>query len=195
VIVDPVVKKCRIGVYKRVGVYKNPNFKYRNSKQTQKSNDEINLQFSPFFPITSPGVTFQYSHRVSYSECTAGNHVYYSRYLDMLELARGEFFRHLGTTFLEWQERDIIFPVVECRLRYKAPARYDDLLTIETWLASIERIRLTFAYRILKEQNLLLEGETFHVCTGLDEKPKRLPDDLRSLLKPYLHAPSCPWRR
>ena len=135
-------------------------------------------------------MTFRHSHRVTYSECTVGNHVYYSRYLDMLEVARGEFFRQLGTTFLKWQQQDVIFPVIECRLRYKAPARYDDLLTIETWLTSIERIRLNFAYRIFKEQNLLLEGETFHVCTGLDEKPRRLPDELLSLLKPYLQATS-----
>jgi acyl-CoA thioester hydrolase len=106
----------------------------------------------------------------------------------MLELARGEFFRKLGTTFLKWQE--VIFPVVECRLRYKAPARYDDLLTIETWLTCLERIRLNFAYRILNDQTFLLEAETFHVCTGLDEKPKKLPDELQALLKPYLRAPS-----
>jgi acyl-CoA thioester hydrolase len=135
-------------------------------------------------------VIFQYSHRVSYSECTVGNHVYYSRYLDILETARGEFFRQLGTPFLKWQQQDLIFPVVECRLRYKAPARYDDLLTIETWLTSIERVRLNFAYRILKEHALILEGETFHVCTGLDEKPKRLPKELQSLLEPYLRTPS-----
>jgi acyl-CoA thioesterase FadM len=110
-------------------------------------------------------LVFSHSHRVTYSECTVGNHIYYSRYLDILEAARGEFFR-------------------------QAPARYDDLLTIETWLTAIERIRLNFAYRILKDQTLLLEGETFHVCTGLDEKAKRLPDELCSLLKPYLHAPS-----
>jgi acyl-CoA thioester hydrolase len=134
-------------------------------------------------------VTFQYSHRVTYSECTLGNHVYYSRYLDILEAARGEFFRQLGTTFLKWQQQDVIFPVIECRLRYKASARYDDLLTIKIWLTSLERIRLNFAYRILHEQNLLLEGETFHVCTGLNEKPRRLPDELLSLLNPYLHAP------
>ena len=132
---------------------------------------------------------FQYSHRVSYSECTLGNHVYYSRYLDILEIARGEFFRQLGTTFLQWQQQDTIFPVIECHLRYKSPARYDDLLTIETWLTSMERIRLNFAYRIFNEKNLL-EAETFHVCTGLDEKPKKLPGELQSLLKPYLRAPS-----
>lgn len=133
---------------------------------------------------------FRHSHRVTYSECTLGNHIYYSRYLDILESARGEFFRQLGTTFLNWQQQDVIFPVIECRLRYKAPARYDDLLTVETWLTLLERIRLNFAYRILNDQNLLVEAETLHVCTALDEKPKKLPDELQSLLKPYLRAPS-----
>jgi acyl-CoA thioester hydrolase len=74
---------------------------------------------------------FRHQHRVTYAECALGNHVYYARYLEWLEAARGEFFRDLGTTFLVWQERDTIFPVIECNLRYKSPARYDDLLTIE----------------------------------------------------------------
>ena len=126
---------------------------------------------------------FQYSHRVTYAECTVGNHIYYARYLDLLEAARGEFFRHLGATFLDWQERGAIFPVVECRLRYKSPARYDDVLTIEVWVTVAEKVRLNFAYRILNQTGvLILEAETLHVCTGLDEKLKRLPEELRTSL-------------
>ena len=63
---------------------------------------------------------FCHPHRVSYADCTVGNHVYYSRYLDFLEAARGEFIRSLGSTVLQWQERDVIFPVIEARLRYKS---------------------------------------------------------------------------
>ena len=130
---------------------------------------------------------FQYSYRVPYADCTLGNHIYYSRYLDLLERARGEFFRALGTTFLQWQERSTIFPVIECRLLYKAPARYDDVLSIEVWPTLAERARLNFGYRMLDQTaKLILEAETFHICTGLDEKPKRLPDDLRTLLLPHL---------
>src|SRR6266850_2613668 len=106
---------------------------------------------------------FRHQHRVTYSECTLGNHVYYARYLDLLEEARGEFFRHLGAPFLCWQQEDTIFPVVECRLRYKSPARYDDLLTVEIWLTTLERVRLDFAYRILNQsQAEILEASTFH---------------------------------
>jgi acyl-CoA thioester hydrolase len=129
---------------------------------------------------------FQYHHRVTYAECTAGNHIYYSRYLDLLEAARGEFFRQLGAPLLRWQQQKIIFPVIECRMRYKAPARYDDLLVIEVRLAAVERVRLNFSYRVLlKSGTLLVEAETFHACTGLDEKPRRIPEELERLLKPY----------
>src|SRR5262245_12800530 len=131
---------------------------------------------------------FRHTHRVSYAECTLGDHIYYGRYLDLLEAARGEFFRSLGATLLQWQSKDVIFPVIECHLRYKAPARYDDLLTVELWVSSLERARLDFGHRILRGDRLILEAETQHVCTGLNEKPKRLPQDLLDKLRPYLRA-------
>jgi acyl-CoA thioester hydrolase len=132
---------------------------------------------------------FRHPHRVSYAECTVGNHVYHSRYLDLLEAARGEFIRSLGPTVLHWQEQDVIFPVIEARLRYKSPARYDDLLAIEVWPTLVERVRLNFGHRILNQNGkLILEAETFHACTGIDEKPKRMPEELGAKLKPLLKA-------
>jgi acyl-CoA thioester hydrolase len=130
---------------------------------------------------------FKFSHRVTYAECTIGNHIYYGRYLDLLEAARGEFFRHLGKTFRHWQEQDAIFPVVECHLRYKSAARYDEVLTIEVWITAAAGVRLNFGYRIVNESGaLVLEAETLHVCTGMNEKPKRLPEELRRQLGPWL---------
>ena len=125
-----------------------------------------------------------YTHRVTYAECTVGNHIYHSRYLDLLEAARGEFLRSLGTTVLQLQNNDAIFPVVEAHLRYKYPARYDDLLSIEVRPILVDKIRVNFGHRIVNQNGrVILEAETFHVCTGLDEKPKRLPEDLAEILK------------
>jgi acyl-CoA thioester hydrolase len=90
---------------------------------------------------------------------------------------------------LQWQERDVIFPVIEARLIYKSPARYDDLLAIEVWPTLMEKIRLNFGHRILNQNGkLILEAETFHVCTSVDEKPKRLPEELAEKLKSSLGA-------
>ena len=109
------------------------------------------------------------------------------QYLDLLEAARGEFFRRINNTFRQFQDEDVIFPVIECRLRYKSPARYDDVLTIEVWPMMAEKVRLNFAYRILNQNNaLVFEAETFHACVSLNEKLKRLPQELRKLLETYL---------
>ena len=131
--------------------------------------------------------TYRHAHRVTYAECTLGNHIYYARYLDILEETRGEFFRSLGIPLLSQQEQDTLFPVIECHLSYKAPARYDDVLNVEFWLNELEYVRLGFGYRIVNQNDkLILEGAARHVCTTLAEKPKRLPEKLIELLAPYL---------
>lgn len=132
---------------------------------------------------------FRYAHRVTYAECTVGDHIYHSRYLDLMEAARGEFIRSLGRTVLALQNEDCIFPVIEARLRYKFPARYDDVLAIEVWPTLVERVRLNFGHRILNQDGkLILEAETFHACTTRAEKPKRLPEDMAASLLPLLVA-------
>src|SRR5277367_5106911 len=140
-------------------------------------------------PVT--GSVYKHQHRVIYGECTVGNHVYYSRYLEMLEGARGEFFRHLGCPFLGLQEAGTAFPVIGLQISYKGAARYDDLLAIELCVNELGGIRLNFGFRILNAGGTLLaEGETRHVCASLDEKAKRLPKELVEKLQPFLHSPS-----
>ena len=134
-------------------------------------------------------IPFRHLHRVTYAECTMGNHIYYARYLELLKAARGAFFRELGTSFAEWQERGIVFPVVECHLHYQSPARYDDLLTIEIWPTAVRRVRLNFGYRITNAAGRShLAAETWHACAGLNERPKRLPEELATRLAPWLAA-------
>jgi acyl-CoA thioester hydrolase len=124
---------------------------------------------------------------VTYADCTVGNHVYYARYLDLLEAARGEFFRSLGSTLLKWQEAGFMFPVVEAHLRYKRLARYDELLHIEIWVTAAERVRLNFAYRVTNQSGaLVVEAETLHVCMNLEEKMQRLPEELVVAVTPHL---------
>jgi len=137
------------------------------------------------------GSVFQHQHRVLYGDCTVGNHVYYSRYLEMLEGARGEFFRHLGCPLLGMQEAGTAFPVIGLQMSFKGAARYDDLLTIELCVNEMGGIRLSFGFRILNAAGALLaEGQTRHVCAGLDEKPRRLPKELLEKLRPFLGSPN-----
>jgi acyl-CoA thioester hydrolase len=137
--------------------------------------------------MTEP--VFRHQHRVTYTECTVGNHVYYARYLDMLEGARGEFFRQAGLPLRQLQEGGTAFPVIDLNIAYKAPARYDDLLTIELWITEMKGVRLSCGFRILHPNgHLLAEGQTCHVCANLGEKPKRLPNELIERFQPFVRA-------
>ncbi len=130
---------------------------------------------------------FTHAHRVTYSDCTVRNHVYYGRFLDFLEEARGEFFRSLGITFLQLEEQGIIFPVLDVQLKYRAAARYDDVLKIELWIAEMRSVKVMFAYRVLNEAGkLLVEGTTIHACTSTEDKPMRIPEELAGKLEGFL---------
>ncbi len=130
---------------------------------------------------------FKHQHRVIYGECTVGNHVYYARFLDMLEEARGEFFRQAGWPLRLWQEKGTAFPVIGVRIDFKGPARYDDVVTIELWITEMKGIRLSIGFRILHfGGGLVAEGETRHVCASLEEKPQRLPKELMEQLQPFV---------
>lgn len=136
--------------------------------------------------------TFIHRQRVIYAQCTIGNHVYHSRYLDILEGARGEFMRALGYPLQRLQDEDVIFPIIAVRVQYLAPARYDDELIIELWLKNVTRVRLTVAAKITSPDGRhFIEAETDHVSTSIHEKPKRMPAELISACQPYLaHAAS-----
>lgn len=134
---------------------------------------------------------FRFEHRVTYAECTIGNHIYYARYLDILEAARGEFFRHLGQPLLKWQEAGVIFPVVENHIRFKAAARYDDPLIVEVRVIALARVKLGFGYFVRHaDGRLLVESESLHACTSTNDRLQRIPIELAAALKPFL-IPAC----
>jgi acyl-CoA thioester hydrolase len=93
-----------------------------------------------------------------------------------------------------WQERDTIFPVIECHSRYKAPARYDDVLSIEMRVASIDRVRVSFSYVVRDRESgrELVRATTAHVCTSIQEKPRRIPEELVAALKPFCECSLTP---
>ena len=119
--------------------------------------------------------------RVRYAETDQMGIVYYANYLVWFELGRVELLRSLGLAYSRLEtDHGCLLPVIEARCRYRAPARYDDEILIETRPAMLRGTVLKFAYRIYrkanqegKERELLAEGETTHVvCDGqLQRKP------------------------
>jgi len=117
--------------------------------------------------------------RVRYAETDQMGVVYYANYLVWFEVARVELLRQLGFDYKHMEAEDNCFiPVVEATCRYKAPARYDDELMIQTEAAILRGYILKFSYKLLRENDrlLLAEGETTHVVTDRTMQRRVLPD-------------------
>ena len=128
--------------------------------------------------------------RVRYAETDQMGIVYYANYLVWFELGRVALLRSLGLAYSRLEtDHGCILPVIEARCRYRAPARYDDEILIETRPAMMRGSVLKFAYRILRkaaageEQTLLAEGETVHVVCDDQLQRKPLPEKYAAALK------------
>jgi acyl-CoA thioester hydrolase len=115
--------------------------------------------------------------RVRYAETDQMGVVYHSNYLIWFEVGRVEFIRQMGLDYKQMEAEGCGIAVVEVHARYRAPARYDDELVIETQLLAARGAVVRFGYRVVRvgDGALLCEGETFHVCVGMDMKKRTLP--------------------
>ena len=119
-----------------------------------------------------------------YAETDQMGVVYYSNYLVWFEIGRTDFCRHQGFAYREMEIQDGLYiTVAEVRCRYKAPARYDDEILVRTCLRTVRKRVLVFGYEIYRQatDELLAEGETVHVITDRDGRPRSLPDKYRDL--------------
>jgi acyl-CoA thioester hydrolase len=127
---------------------------------------------------------FQARQRVIYGDTDQMGVVYYANYLRFFEAARNELFRAHGGTYRAFEEAGLMLPVVEVAVSYRAPARYDDVLLIETEISAASRVRLTFRYEVRREDEarVLCSGHTVHACVTKAGKPARLPEHVLQLV-------------
>ena len=123
--------------------------------------------------------------RVYYEDTDAAGVVYYANYLRFCERARTEWLRTRGFgQQVLMREHATAFVVTEIAARYRAPARLDDLLRIETSAARIRGTRIEFAQKVLRNEELLFDSLITVGCIDTSkQKPAPLPFKLRSRLK------------
>ena len=74
--------------------------------------------------------------------------VYHTHYLVWCEVARTSLIRSLGTSYADLEKDGLMLAVADARIRYHAPARYDDLIHVHVWVSSVRSRAVTFEYRI-----------------------------------------------
>lgn len=116
--------------------------------------------------------------RVRYAETDQMGVVYHANYLVWMEVGRVEYCRAEGISYRDMEANDgVLLTVAEANCRYSSPARYDDEVTVETWIAKAHARMVVFGYRIKRagDGQLLASGETKHVFCGPGLQPRKLP--------------------
>jgi acyl-CoA thioester hydrolase len=120
--------------------------------------------------------------RVRFCETDLMGIAHHSTYFVYFELGRVEWLRMRGVTYADWASRGVHLPVVDAEAHYRAPARFDDLLVVETTLAELRTVSLKFTYRIHRDATLIAEGATRLGCISNDHRLLRIPDEMKSVL-------------
>lgn len=120
--------------------------------------------------------------RVRYAETDAMGVVYYANYLAYFEVARVEYLRSAGISYRDLEAAGVSAAVTQAHVRYLAPARFDDLLTIATRVADMTRVRFRIEYEVWREADdmLVAAGHTEHaLLEHATLRPIRIPADVR----------------
>lgn len=122
--------------------------------------------------------------RVFYGDTDQMGVAYYANYLRWFEMARNEYLRGTGYPYKDVERDGMQLPVVEAGCRYASPARYDDLLLLDAWIAELGRVRVRFEYRVRRsgEPEALATGFTIHASIDAAGRPQRVAAPLRDAL-------------
>jgi acyl-CoA thioester hydrolase len=122
--------------------------------------------------------------RVIYGDTDQMGVVYYGNYLRFFEAGRNEWLRAKGARWRDMEATHAIYlPVAEAKVNYKRPARYDDVITVETRLGELGRVSLRFDYRVLRDGEVLVLGHTVHACVSREGDIRELPEPLLAQLR------------
>lgn len=112
------------------------------------------------------------SFKVRYVETDKMGIVHHSNYYPWFEIGRGEFIKETNISYKDMEEQGILMPLAESYCKYIMPAKYEDLITIETWIETLSPVKVIFNYKVIREEDevLLAKGSTTHAFVNSDFK-------------------------
>ncbi len=122
--------------------------------------------------------------RVRYAETDGMGVVHHSRYAVYFEMGRTELMRSQGACYRDLEASGVFFVITKMAVRFKAPARYDDLLVLTTTCERITGVRVDHSYRLCRKGDgvLIAEGQTTLGSVDAAGRVARLPESVRRLL-------------
>ncbi len=128
-------------------------------------------------------MTHEFTCRVYYEDTDLAGIVYYANYLKFIERARTEFIRALGIDQNRVRaEHGVVFAVRRVEIDYLLPARFDDLIRVETRLRALTGARVVLTQDVFRARDMLVQAEVTLVSLADSGRPTRFPADIRRKL-------------
>jgi acyl-CoA thioester hydrolase len=117
--------------------------------------------------------------RVRYAEVDRMGLLHHANYLVYFEQGRTELLRTLGMSYRDLEDQGYLLVLTKLEVRYRRPARFDDVLTVRTTAVKTTAVRIDHRYEVFRDGELLTEGTTTLACVDRDGRPQPLPELLR----------------
>jgi acyl-CoA thioester hydrolase len=124
--------------------------------------------------------------RIYYEDTDCGGVVYYANYLKYFERARTQYLEERGLSVAGLMKEGMLFVVVHAEVDYRSPARYGEMLVVETVVSDMTAASFTFSHviRERESQRVVVEGSARLATTDGAGKVKRLDKALVAALQP-----------
>ena len=124
-------------------------------------------------------MTHQFPIRVYYEDTDLAGIVYYANYLKFIERARSEWVRELGVDQVAMKAEGVVFAVRRVEADYSLPAKYDDMLVVETTMEPGSGVRLVVKQDVKRGSGILFSAIVTIICMNETGKVVRLPAVIR----------------
>jgi acyl-CoA thioester hydrolase len=124
-------------------------------------------------------LTGEISIRVRYAETDRMGLLHHANYLVYFEQGRTELLRSSGLAYKDLEDQGYLLVLTKIEVRYRSPARYDELLTLRTTVVRTTAVRIDHKYELLREGVLVAEGSSTLGCVDRDGRVQALPDYLQ----------------
>jgi acyl-CoA thioester hydrolase len=127
----------------------------------------------------TPPLVGEITIRVRYAEADRMGFLHHSQYLVYFEQGRTELLRSQGWSYRDLEDQGFLLVLTRLQVRYRSPARYDDLLTLRTTVVRTTLVKIEHRYELFRDGLLLAEAETTLGCVGRDGRVQPLPEFLQ----------------
>jgi acyl-CoA thioester hydrolase len=123
--------------------------------------------------------------RIYYGDTDAGGVIYYANYLMYFEKSWFEYLAARGLSLVEWEKKGIFFIIKRVEVDYISPARYGEIIEIQTDVSEVTRASFTFYHRVILKDTgrLIAEGKNQMVCISAEGKLRRFPPEFLQWLQ------------